>query len=175
MQEQIIVNTIKMNITNTHIRKRRAKFNFRESKDVVNETGESSSLLKHFDELRQDDESNASPSCGSFSPYDNAPWDINKHYETVDLYEIVVMAINIIPQLAILYPLLYLTLLVPVGINLLYAMVMLPPHCEVIPRTTSWRLHCVFQAVLCIPAALIALFRQAFFAIPLFIMTTKKR
>lgn len=42
----------------------------------------------------------------------------------------------------------------------LHIHVMVPTICETIPRDTiSWRLHCIIQALLCIPAFVVALTR----------------
>ncbi len=113
-------------------------------------TGETIALLKRIDDLRQEDDAEQ-------SPYFNASWDINKHFDMVDFFQGTVMLLVLLPQVIILYPILFITLLPPVFVNLLYITFMVPHVCETIPRTFCWRAHCLFQALLCIPAAVIAL------------------
>jgi|EP00970_Alexandrium_tamarense_P014472 hypothetical protein len=123
------------------------------SKHRVNKAGETSLLSKHFDGLRE----YTTVKC---LPYQNIPWDVNKHYTSVDIYEFVVMLIFVLPQIVYVYPILFIVLLLPVSLNLAYIHVMVPTICETIPRDTiSWRLHCIIQALLCIPAFVVALTR----------------
>ena len=112
-------------------------------------TGETIALLKRFDDLRQED--------AEQSPYYNASWDINKDFDIVDFFQGAVMLLVLVPQVILLYPILFITLLPPVFVNLLYITFMVPRVCETIPRTFCWRVNCFFQALLCIPAAVIAL------------------
>ena len=113
----------------------------RKPDECVNATGESPSLLKHFDELRQKGDTNVRK-----SPYANAPWEVNKKFETVDFYEITVMVLMVVPQIVVLYPILFVLLLAPVGFNMMYVTMMVPNICDSIPRTTAmWRIHCITQ------------------------------
>jgi len=118
-------------------------------KHNVYPTGETIALLERFDELRQEE--------AEQSPYYNAPWDVNKDFDTVDFFQCAVMALVLVPQLIILYPILFVVLLPPVFVNLLYITTLVPRVCDTIPRTFAWQVHCILQAVLCIPSALLAL------------------
>ena len=62
-------------------------------KDQVSATGETPSLLERFDEIRQNEVEI------SHFPFDNAAWEVNKEFLSVDIFEIVVMALIVIPQL----------------------------------------------------------------------------
>lgn len=77
----------------------------------------------------------------------------------MDIFELVVMGLVVIPQVLTVYPILFLLLLPPVTCNLMYISVMVPKSTESIPRTYLWKLHCITQAILCVPAAVVALFR----------------
>ena len=124
-------------------------------------TGETLSLLKRFDDLKQEETEQ--------SPYDNAPWDINKQYDKADFFQGAVMLIVLVPQLILLYPILFVVLLPSVFVNLLYITFLVPPVCDTIPRTFAWRIHCVLQALLCIPSALIALISLSISRLSMFI------
>ncbi|KAL7435586.1 hypothetical protein ACHAXM_004727 [Skeletonema potamos] len=112
-------------------------------------TGETIALLKRFDDLRQEE--------AELSPYYNAPWDVNKEFDAADFFQGVVMLLALVPQLLILYPILFVVLLPPVFVNLLYITFLVPRVCDTIPRTFTWRLHCILQALLSIPSAVLAL------------------
>ena len=112
-------------------------------------TGETIALLKRFDDLRQEG--------AEQSPYDNAPWDVNKEFDKVDFFEGALMLVALVPQLILLYPILFVVLLPPVFANLLYITLLVPRVCETIPRTFTWRVHCILQALLSIPSAALAL------------------
>eukprot|EP00804_Cyclotella_cryptica_P028623 CCRYP_020600-RA/>CCRYP_020600-RA protein AED:0.36 eAED:0.35 QI:126/1/0.33/1/0/0/3/0/414 len=118
------------------------------AKHQINKAGESTILSKHFDQLRGINEDN--------QPYQNIPWDVNKHFEAVDLYEIAVMALFVLPQVVYVYPLLFILLLPPAGLNLLYISWFVPERCDMIPRNTKFRCLCIVQAVLCFPALVVA-------------------
>ncbi|KAL3776502.1 hypothetical protein HJC23_013245 [Cyclotella cryptica] len=121
------------------------------AKHQINKAGESTILSKHFDQLRGINEDN--------QPYQNIPWDVNKHFEAVDLYEIAVMALFVLPQVVYVYPLLFILLLPPAGLNLLYISWFVPERCDMIPRNTKFRCLCIVQAVLCFPALVVASLR----------------
>ena len=126
-------------------RKRRAKYR-------LNKAGETALLSKHFDRLRNINE--------DYPPYQNMPWDVNKHFEAVDFYEIAVMALVVLPQVVYVYPILFILLLPPVGLNLLYILWIVPPNCQRIPRNNlAWKLHVITQAILCVPAFIVASLR----------------
>ena len=133
--------------------RRRKKYD--QDKDtVVNETGETQSLLGRLDDICQ----NEVEIC--HSPFENAPWDVNKDFQTVDIFKTVVMAVFLLPQLLLLYPILFVLLLPPVTSNLLYMYILVPSISDTIPiSTTSWKVHCIVQAILCIPSAVVALMR----------------
>lgn len=115
----------------------------------INKAGESAVLSKHFSKLRQWNEDNV--------PYQNIPWDVNKEFEVVDVYEIVVMAMFVLPQLIYVYPILFIVLLPPVALNLMYIKWVVPVNCDRIPRDVMlWKVHVAVQALLCIPALVIA-------------------
>jgi hypothetical protein len=131
------------------VHKRIRRFN-KGSKYRINKAGETAALAKHFCRLRQVNEDS--------QPYQNIPWDINKHWEMVDFYEMAVMAVFVLPQLIYLYPILFILLLPPVALNLLYIIWVVPVRCNRIRRDTfMWKLHVLLQALLCIPAFTIAL------------------
>lgn len=117
---------------------------------VVGATGETPSLLERFDEIRQ----NEVELC--LSPFDNAPWDVNKDFKFVDCFELGVMALIVAPQFLVVYPVLFVLLLPPVACNLMYMTFLVPSMSDTIPRTCWWKLHCAIQAVLCVPAAAVA-------------------
>jgi hypothetical protein len=120
------------------------------SKYRINKAGESAALTKHFCRLRQMNEDNL--------PYQNIPWDVNKHFEAVDAYEGIVMTMFVLPQLIYVYPILFILLLPPVALNLLYITWIVTEKCNRIRRDTFiWKLHVLIQALLCIPALAIAL------------------
>ena len=118
-------------------------------KHDVYPTGETVALLKRFDELRQEE--------ADQSPYCNAPWDVSKEFDTVDFFQLAVMLVALLPQLLFIYPILFILLLPPVLINFLYIVMLVPRVCETIPRTTTWRVHCILQALLSIPSAALAM------------------
>ena len=141
--------------TTTYKQKLRRRKKYDQDQDtVVNETGETQALLGRLDDIRQND----IEIC--HSPFENAPWDVNKDFQTVDFFEIAVMAVFVLPQLLLLYPILFVLLLPPVTSNLLYMYILVPGISDTIPSTTtSWKVHCVVQAILCIPSAVVALLR----------------
>ena len=68
-----------------------------------------------------------------------------------------VMTIIVIPQLIYVYPILFILLLPPVALNLLFIRWFVPDNCKQIPRDTiSWKLHVSIQGILCIPASVLA-------------------
>jgi hypothetical protein len=67
------------------------------------------------------------------------------------------MTIFVLPQLIYLYPFLFILLLPPVGLNLLYILFLVPANTNRIPRdTVTWKMHILIQGVLCIPALIVA-------------------
>ncbi|KAL9190341.1 hypothetical protein ACHAXT_007552 [Thalassiosira profunda] len=122
-----------------------------QSEDGVLATGETPALLERFEEIHENE-----IEIG-LSPFDNAPWDVTKDFEVADVFELAVMALVLIPQLLLVYPVLFVLLLPPVSCNLFYINVMVPKVTDHIQRTTLWKAHCFIQAVLCIPAAALAL------------------
>jgi hypothetical protein len=131
------------------VHKRIRRFN-KGSKYRINKAGETAVLAKHFCRLRQVNEDN--------QPYQNIPWDINKHWEMVDFYEMAVMVVFVLPQLVYIFPVLFILLLPPVALNLLYIKWVVPLRCNRIRRNTfMWKLHVLLQALLCIPALIVAL------------------
>lgn len=121
------------------------------SKHRINKAGESALLSRHFDKLRGINEDN--------KPFQNIPWDVNKNFEAVDLYEIAVMVLFVLPQVVYVYPMLFILLLPPVGLNLLYISWVVPERCDMIPRNIKFRCLCVVQAILCLPALVVAFLR----------------
>ena len=156
-EERITKNTYKerMIATTTYQQQLRRRKKYDQDKDtVVNETGETQSLLGRLDDICQ----NEVEIC--HSPFENAPWDVNKDFQTVDILEVAVMTVFLLPQLLLLYPILFMLLLPPVASNLLYMYILVPSISDTIPSsTTSWKLHCIVQAILCIPSAVVALMR----------------
>lgn len=118
-------------------------------KHDVHPTGETVALLKRFDELRQEE--------ADQSPYCNAPWDVSKEFDTVDFFQCAVMLVALLPQLLFIYPILFILLLPPVFINLLYITMLVPQVCDTIPRTFTWKVHCILQALLSIPSTVLAM------------------
>ena len=140
--------------TTTYQQQLRRRKKYDQGDTVVLPTGETQALLGRFDDIRQND----IEIC--HSPFENAPWDVNKDFQTVDIFEIAVMAVFVLPQLLLLYPILFVLLLPPVTSNLLYMYILVPGISDTIPSTTtSWKVHCVVQAILCIPSAVVALLR----------------
>jgi hypothetical protein len=118
-------------------------------KHDVYPTGETIALVKRIEELRQEE--------ADQSPYCNAPWDVSKEFDTVDYFQCAVMLVLLLPQLLFIYPILVVLLLPPVIGNLLYITMLVPQVCDTIPRTFTWKVHCILQALLSIPSALLAM------------------
>jgi hypothetical protein len=69
------------------------------------------------------------------------------------------MALFVLPQVVYVYPILFILLLPPVGLNLLYISWVVPERCDMIPRNINFRCLCIVQAILCFPALMVVSLR----------------
>ena len=90
----------------------------------------------------------------------DGPWDVAPSWTSTDYYTIAVMVPCLLPQILIIFPLLFVLLLLPVALNICYVSTAGGPAktLERLPRNScGWLVHCTAQWLLSIPAQLIVL------------------
>jgi hypothetical protein len=81
----------------------------------------------------------------------DSPFYVYKKWAIADFYTTIIIAF-FCPPLLILWPMLVLSFILPIGLNLLYLIVRVPRGGDDVPRMTwEWKLHCAIQFILSLP------------------------